>query len=271
MALNETLAKVGLHEKEAAVFEALAQSGSATPAAIAKSTGINRATVYAVAQSLQAKGLLEADLGGKSVTFSIPSPENLEKSVEKDRRLLDERAHALKDLAGEVSKISAGKTYEVPKIRFVEEARLENFLYENIEEWQRDVEMGDGTWWGIQDYTFLERLSGWMEWYWNQPFSKKTKMRLVGNDAPVERYLEKHLPAPIRENRFVHDLSFTASVWLGGNRIVMIVTRNHPYHLVEIQDRTLAQNMREVFKKLWLDLGNSAQGQKPIHVSPTAK
>lgn len=41
---------------------------------------------------------------------------------------------------------------------------------------------------------------------------------------------------------------FTATVWVGGDYLVMVSTREEPHYLVEIHDATLAQNMREVFK-----------------------
>ncbi|HEY4507802.1 MAG TPA: helix-turn-helix domain-containing protein [Candidatus Paceibacterota bacterium] len=252
MALKETLGRLGLHDKEISIFLALLRSGPATPAELSKTTKVNRATVYSVAQSLQSKGFVEADISGKSVRFSPISPASLEKAAERDRRALDEKTAMLREVAAEAANISAGKTHPVPKIRFVEEHRLEEFLYENIEQWQADVLALDGTWWGIQDYTFLEAYQKWLSWYWKQPFSSKTKMRLVGNDAPAERALASKQPRPVRDIKFSKDVSFSASVWVGGDRIVMIVTQQHPYYLVEINDRMLASNMREVFKRMWL-------------------
>ncbi len=253
MALKETLVKLGLHEKEVLIFLALLQSGPATPADLAKATKVNRATVYSVAQSLQAKGFIETEIGGKSVRFSPLSAASIEKAAERDRRALEEKSAMLREVADEVASISAGKTYPVPKIRFVEEHRLEEFLYENIERWQEDVLAGDGAWWGIQDYTFLDEYKEWLSWYWKQPFSAKTKMRLVGNDAPAERALATKQPRSVRDIRFSKDVSFTSSVWVGGDHLIMIATRQHPFYLVEINDQTLAHNMREVFKQMWMN------------------
>ena len=62
--------------------------------------------------------------------------------------------------------------------------------------------------------------------------------------------LKKH-PQPERDIRFSHDVDFTSSVWVGGEYLVMIVTKQHPFYLLEIHDATLSHNMREVFKKMW--------------------
>jgi len=44
---------------------------------------------------------------------------------------------------------------------------------------------------------------------------------------------------------------FTATTWIAGDYLVMIITNQRPHYLVEIYDATLAHNMREVFKGLW--------------------
>jgi len=47
------------------------------------------------------------------------------------------------------------------------------------------------------------------------------------------------------------DVNFTATVWVCGEYIVVIATQQHPFYLYEIHDQLLADNMREMFKKLW--------------------
>ena len=51
--------------------------------------------------------------------------------------------------------------------------------------------------------------------------------------------------------QFLTDVDFTSTVWVAGDYLAMVVTKQHPYYLVEIQDKTLAHNMREVLQTLW--------------------
>ena len=46
-------------------------------------------------------------------------------------------------------------------------------------------------------------------------------------------------------------LDFSASTWIMGEYLVMIITRKKPYYLLEIKDAVLSHNMREVFRNLW--------------------
>lgn len=79
-------------------------------------------------------------------------------------------------------------------------------------------------------------------------------MRMIGNDSLVEKELLKRVKLQSRDVRFTTDISFTSSVWAGGDYFIMVVTDRHPQYLVEIYDATLSSNMREVFRKLWGEL-----------------
>lgn len=251
MSINTTLNQLGLNTKEIEVYLTLTKTGKSTPATLSKLTKINRATVYNIAKSLQSKGIIAEDLSGKTLYFTSLPPLSLEQIIKRPMRELQEKELLVEKAIDELSVITANKEYPVPRIRFVEEQNLENFLYENIEKWQKSVLETDSTWWGTQDYTFLENFRKWNDWYWKQPFSQNVKMYQVSNESAVEREVLKKYKTENRDVRFSFDVDFTSSVWVGGEYLVMIVTKQHPFYLFELHDKTLAHNMREVFKKLW--------------------
>lgn len=253
MSLQRTLKDVGLNDKEIKVYLALLKNNKATPATLAKITKINRATVYTVGKSLQSKGIIAEDLSGKNTSFTALPPSHLEQLVLRPMRELKEKEPLIKKAVSELSLITANKEYPVPKIRFVEEDQLENFLYENIEKWQQSVIDCDKIWWGTQDSTFLEHYGSFVDWYWKQPFTKGVNMYQVGNESPLERAMHKKHSQPARDVHMSHDVDFTSSIWVGGDYVISIVTKHHPFYLVELHDATLAHNMREVFKKMWKD------------------
>jgi len=251
MAINTTLKELGLNDKEIEVYLTLLKNGKATPATLSKLTKINRATVYNIAKNLQSKGIIAEDLSGKTLYFTPLPLSNLEQIISRPIRELQEKESIVKKAIDELSLITANKEYPVPKIRFVEENNLEDFLYENIEKWQQSVLVSDKVWWGTQDYTFLEHYGKFVDWYWKQPFAKDAKMYQVSNESQVEKEMHKKHLQPERDIRISQDMNFTSSVWVGGDYLIMIVTKQHPFYLLEIHDATLAHNMREVFKKMW--------------------
>ena len=251
MSVQETLRKIGLNDKEIKVYLSLLTNGKATPATLSKLTKINRATVYNVAQSLQSKGIIVEDLTDKVLYFSPLPPQNLEQIVERPKRELKEKELLIRKAINDLSLITPDKNYPVPKIRFVEEGDLESFLYDNTEKWEKDILRTDGIWWGFQDHSLIEQYRTWVDWYWKTPLGKKCKMQIFSNSSEVEQEMKKKHSGEARNIRYDDGSNYTSSVWVGGDYLIMIVTRQHPFYLVEIHDATLAHNMREVFKKLW--------------------
>ena len=259
MAINDTLRQLGLNDKEIVVYLALLMAGKTTPTALSRQTKINRATIYNIAKSLIARGIIAEDISSKIAYFSPLSPSSLEQITKRPMRELKEKEELVKQAIDELSVITAKSEYPVPKIRFVEENDVENFLYENIEKWQKSVVEVDQTWWGIQDTTFIKVYRKFNDWYWQQPFSKDVNMYQIGNDSEAEREALKRYQKENRDVRFSSDINFSSSVWVGGDYLIMIVTRQHPFYLVEIHDRTLAYNMSEVFKKMWRNYQSQAK------------
>ena len=253
MSTQELLREIGFNDKEIKVYLALLRSHKMRPATLSRVTKINRATIYNVTKSLLGKGVIAEDLGGATLYLTALPLENLQEIINKPKRDLEKKDVLVKKAIAELSLITAGENYAVPKIRFVEENNLEDFLYENGIKWVKELEKNDGIWWSFQDPSFVEHYEKFVEWISQTKEYKRSsiKSRLMTNIAPIEQKMEKKVPREKRELRFVNGLDFTSSIWVSGDYLVMIVTRQHPFYLVEIHDAMLAHNMREVFKKLW--------------------
>ena len=253
MSVQESLREIGLNEKEAKVYLSLLKNGRVTPAALAKLTKVSRPTVYNIVKSLLSKGIIAEDVGGKTMHLVPLPPQNLKQIVDKPKRELEEKERAIDKLINDLSLVTANKRYQVPKIRFVEEDELEDFLYQNTKKWNEALLDTDATWWGFQDHGFVEEYEKWIFWFWKQKEYQieKVRTKLLSNDSSVEKRMEKILPRKKRDIRFLSGINFTATVWVTGDYLTMITTKQHPFSLVEIHDATLAHNMREVFKKLW--------------------
>lgn len=253
MSINPLLKKIGLNDKEILVYLTLLKSGKTTPAQLAKLTKINRATIYNIVKSLLTIGIIAEDLGGKILYLTPLPPESLNQVIERPKRELEEKEELVKKAIAELSLIKAEKKYPIPKIRFVEEDKVENFLYENFTKWNNEILKTDCIWWGFQDHSLVENYEKWIMWTWHtkEYQDPRIKAQLLSNVSPIEQKMGKKLSRNKRDIRFLSGMDFTSSIWIAGDYIVMAVTREHPFYLIEIHDAMLAHNMREVFKKLW--------------------
>ncbi len=253
MATQDTLRKIGLNDKEIKIYLTLIKNGKITPTVLSRLTKINRATVYSIAKNLLSLGIIAEDLGGKTLYLTPLPPERLYEIVEKSRRELKEKELLIKKAVSELSLIKSEQEYPVPKIRFVEEEKLEDFLYDNCAKWNNELLKFDATGWGFQDHSLIEHFEEWIIWTWHSKEYQNPliKAKLFSNQSQIEQKMGKKLWREKRNIRFLNDMNFTASVWVAGDYLVMASTRAHPFYLVEIHDAALAHNMRETFKKLW--------------------
>lgn len=259
MAINQTLKKLGLNDNEIKIYLALLKGGKTKHSALAKITKINRTTVYHAANELLSKGIITEDFSEKTSRLVPLPPRNLEVMVKKEMATLKEKESLVKKAIGELSMITASSEYSVPKIRFVEEDNLEDFLYENLEKWQEDILRCDGVWWGFQDHTLIEGYEKWIDSTWKTRSSKNPnyKGQLFSNSSKIKERMKKKLYQSKRDIRPMEGVNFTSTIWVCGDYLIMVFTKQHPFYLVEIHDKAMAHNMRELFKKLWGD--SSAQ------------
>ncbi|OGY42786.1 MAG: hypothetical protein A2Y67_03580 [Candidatus Buchananbacteria bacterium RBG_13_39_9] len=253
MAINQTLKKLGLNDKEIQVYFTLLKSGKTKPSILANLTKLKRASLYHIAKGLLAKGLIAEDYGGKTLQFVPLPPESLEQILEQSKRELVEKETLIKKAISEISLISAAKAYPVPKIRFIEENNLEKFLFDNLVKWQKEVIDSDGIWWGFQDHTFIENFPKWIaaSWLTKESKDKHYQAQVFTNESKIETQIKGKYPKDKRQVRFLSGQNFTATVWVCGDYLITIATSQHPFYLIEINDQLLAHNMKEMFKKLW--------------------
>ncbi len=248
--LEKLLNQLGLGNKEQVVYKLILEHGKIAPALLGRLAKINRTTVYSVAKELKEKGLIVEDLGGRTLYYLPARESELEKIIESEKEKVEAKIDGIKELQGFLKNIPESKTYSVPKIRFVDEVDLEKYLYEATPRWDESSLSVDPTWWGFQDHTFVEKYQKWIEWFWKQT-SPKIHLKLFSNQSDIEKDMEgKEITR--RQIRFWEGSSeLTGTQWIVGSYIILIVTNQRPYYLVEIHDSVMAHNMREVFRKLW--------------------
>ena len=246
---EKLLAALGLSAREAQVYRAVVNHGVIDPASLSKATGIKRTTAYAIARGLAEKGLLIEDSTKRPRTFLPASPKEVENIVSDERKHLDERERLFKELAGDLSRAQSAKSYPVPQIRFLEEEKIERFLYSETPKWIKSIVANDGTWWGFQDHTLIDHFHPWIDWQWKQE-PEQQSVKLLSNKSVSELRMKGKYPN--RSVKFWGGASnFISTTWIAGEYVIMVNTRQHPFYLVEIHDATFSHDQREVFKNLW--------------------
>lgn len=247
--MEELFRKLGLNDNEREVYLAVLQAGKIAPTQVARITSINRTTVYSVAKKLEQIGLVTQDLGQKVSYLVATPPEKLVAVFEREEKKLAEKKRIAKTLAKELGSLVSDKHYSVPRIRFVEEADIEAYLYEAYPRWSASVEAFDNTWRGFQDDSFTRRYEKWIDWTWKYS-NENIRAEFFFNRAEIEQKLFKKHPS--RKMRVLpKTVNFDSSFWVAGEYLVMVQTRVRPHYLVEIHDAVLTRNQRELFKALW--------------------
>lgn len=248
--LDHLLAKLGFSDKEATVYLALLQYGKMTPAELAKTTRISRPTVYSVAKELVKKGVLLEDLGGTTLLLVAKKPEDFMVVVNREQKKLDERKQLVEQTISELQKVAQSTKYAIPKIVFIPEEELGAYLYKQTMVWNKSMLDTDGIYWGFQDHTLVDSYQDWIDWYWQQPQPLPT-LQLLSNTSETEVRMQSRGYSK-RNIRFWNGAgAFSATTWVMGNYVVMIITNQQPHYLIEVHDAMMAQNLRQLFKGIW--------------------
>lgn len=250
--IQQLLKQIGFSEKETEVYLAVLGQGKITPADIAKITNINRATVYSIAKELIKRGVVAEDLGGKTRYLVALPPQDLDQLAKREEKKLEQKKEIINKAIKELSKTAQNRRYSIPKIVFISEEDLENYLYKQSPVWNESILKKDPakTWWGFQDHSFVVHYEKWIDWYW-QEAPAQISLQLLSNKSEIEKTMQAKKYARRKIKFWGQSKNFTATTWICGDYAVMIVTNQRPHYLVEIHDEVLAHNLREVFKGIW--------------------
>lgn len=233
------------------MYLAVLRFGKITPAKVAAYTKMRRPNVYNVASSLVSKGVIAEDVADKTMHLLALPPTSLAASVNRAKADIQKREALVGVAVEQLTQLVSEKTYPVPRLRFVEEGELRDYLFQNADKWHRSVIHADKVWWGFQDHSFVEQYKEWIEWAGKRFAESSYTVKLLSNVSSAEQNMHGKIAA--RDVRFLEDTAqFTSTTWVAGEYIVMISNRKRPFYLIEIHDALMAQNMREMFKKMWI-------------------
>lgn len=119
MVFESELKKLGLKDKEAAVYLASLQLGPAPVQTIARKAKVVRATTYVVLEALMKDGLVTKYKEGKKTLFSAEPPGQLLRLIERERETLSEKQYEFEKMLPQLQILmrSAG---DRPSVRYFE-------------------------------------------------------------------------------------------------------------------------------------------------------
>lgn len=243
---------LGLSEKEVRVYVAIVESGKVTAQKISRKTDINRTTVYSILKQLLEKGFIIEDHGGSSRYFMTSGKEQLLEVYRKEVQKVRNKKEIFSELISEIESLPKSTSYSVPKIRFYDEIHLKNALYNQLPKWIESASTEEERqWWGFQDVSLPEKFKEWFDYHW-EIFPDNYGNRLFTNDKGFEKELVKKFSTERRQIKYLpHSHQFTSTQAILGDYVLFVVTSSKPNYMIEIHDRVIAHNLREMFKLLW--------------------
>lgn len=250
--LNQYFQQLGFTDNEIAVYLCIQEGGKLSAVDIARKTRINRTTVYSVAKELVKKSIVQENLGGNTLYYTALSPSELRNIYMEQEKELKTKITITESVIKELEALPKSKHYSVPKIRFIDEPQLKDFLMKQLPTWIESAKKyTDHNWWGFQDASLLDEYPDWVDYHW-QIFPEDYGTRLITNNKQSETELAGKISTNRRQVKYWDKtINFTATHVVLGDYVLFIMTNQHPHYMVETHDVVMAQNLREMFKGFW--------------------
>lgn len=249
--MEETLKRLGFSDKEVLVYLCILERGKASAALISQFTKINRTTIYSVTKELIEKGVIAEELGGTNRYFTVLSPEDLRNTYAEEEAQLKKKKKNVEQAIVELAELPKSQRYSIPKTRFVDERHLTDFLYKQLPVWIESADKyPDKNMYGFQDPSLLEAYPEWVEFFW-QTFPKDSSMHMFTNQKPAEKDASQKYASDRRRVTYWNKAGeFSATHAVIGDYVLFLMTKEHPFYLVEINDAVMAENSRQMFKSV---------------------
>ncbi|HSR89388.1 MAG TPA: helix-turn-helix domain-containing protein [Candidatus Udaeobacter sp.] len=253
--LQINLRKIGLSEKEAAIYSAVLDLGFAFPSKIAEITKLNRSTVYKILMNLSVKGLLTEIEKNKKICYQIERPQKLMLFAKEQVSLAEDRLEETKKIIPNIEGLFSAISNK-PKVRFFEGLDgILNVYEDHISETEPYEMLG---------YSNVEELMKVMP----EPFKKKyikakekneiTARGIFPNNQFGIDYGKKIYQETNKKFwpkiRFIpaDQFPFKGEVTIYGKNKVSIIDFHENFLIgIIIEDLTIAGMMRMIFELAW--------------------
>ncbi len=241
--IYRSLVGLGLSEKEAGVYLALLELGKRTVSPIARSSNINRTTVYDILSSLTAKGLVSVSGKEPLQEYVAESPDKILDLVKLE---IEKKQKDLKQAEGVIPELkSMHNVADRPKVRFYEGTA-------GVEEVYEDTLTSHET---IRAYANVNEMHAALPDYFPKYYKRRTnkgihiRAIIPSNEAGKERADKDKEEA--RESALVPEnkVYFSPEINIYDNK-VMIASWKEKLGII-IESKEIAEAMKTIYELAW--------------------
>lgn len=240
MEIPEILKKIGLDDDEVAVYVATLELGPSLVTKVAKRSGVKRTTVYLVAKSLMAKGLLGQYKTHQGIHLTAQSPERLLAKMDEQRQEVAEILPQLKALAKKES--------HQPQVKYFEGKEG----YFSVAEDSLQKHSSEILWLGNPQEIYNIISEKWdAEYYIPTRLARKIKMRALLYADEWSKKLQANDADSLRQTKFLSPDFPAYSTQLIYQNKVAFYSSTKELICVLIESEDLAKLERAKFEMLW--------------------
>ncbi len=246
--LSTLLASLGFSDKESSIYLALIKLTSGTATELARSTRLNRTTVYDVLEVLMSRGLVSKFKKRSHTYFNALDPRQLisyldREEREQSRKLIKQKQQVQALLPEFIS--LQNPLNSKPKVQFFEGEKGVREAYENTLTAKEP----------LRAYTnvaaMFECLPNFFPEYFQRRAKAKIGIRAVFVDNKKSRERAQHDREELRESRFLPNKSrtFSPEIKIYDNK--MVIASWQEKMAVMIESKELAELQKTIFDTLW--------------------
>lgn len=237
MDTEKALKQFGLNQKQAKIYLATLELGSAPVNKIAKKATIARSSAYDILEELVVMGIASQMTKKKVKYFAVEDPKKIV-------NLAKQRTEALESVLPQLNAVY-GLAKHRPQVRFFEGKESIKHVFEEIlEDGKEFVSFGS------IDHLFSTMGDYHLEFV-KRRIKKGIPVRVIGQDTPKGRERQELGPKELRSIKLLpKDYNYQGNTFVFGNKIAYI-SFVKDYVVVIIDSKELADIQRAMFEYLW--------------------
>lgn len=251
MKFQPELKKLGLKDKEAAVYLSCLELGPAPVQIISRKANVVRATTYVVLESLMNRGMVTKFKEGKKTLFSAEPPRQLMRLLEKREEEIIENKHELEQMLPELQMIVKSAEGR-PTVRYFDGVEgLRAIRREMVQ-----LSSASDTWYNFTPIDYLDAvLKSDQNSHYRQRNAKKieSKTIYISKSPETKRKILAAYENERIEQRHISSERFpsTSGFTIFGNKVAIGSFTGRVGGVV-IESESMAEMMISVFRLAWL-------------------
>jgi len=241
--LISTLHQLGIEEKQAQVYLACLELGSATIQELADKSGVKRTSIYNFLEEIKQAGLVTEIKQGKKILLVAENPNLLIQRAKNQVKRVEEILPEMMSIFSQPG--------NKPKVRYYEGEQGVHKAYGNMLASKEDI-------YGFSDYEKM--FSSFpADFLWEIPkkrIENKQKFYCIAKNGEHGRAVQAKDKEQLRETRLVKEIELDTEINIYGNKVLLISFRR-PYAAVIIEDAAIATSQKSIWKIVWNSIGKN--------------